>query len=106
MHTKEAWMIYWILLHYLWFIFDVFTVSHLLELEKDVQILLLRQQPRIIERKQRQAPRLPRWQKVILALLAGWLQQRGKAGQAKLRAVSLLSQPQPLVKWHREAVRR
>jgi putative transposase len=82
------------------------TISHLSEREKDVQILLLRQQLRIVERKQPHARRLPRWQKLTLALLAGRIQRRGKAGQAKLREVSLLLQPQTLLKWHREAVRR
>ncbi len=71
----------------------------------DVQILLLRQQLRIVERKQL-APRLLRWQKLLLALLAGGLQRRGKVGQAKLQEVTLLFQPQTLLKWHREAVRR
>lgn len=54
-------MVYWIVLHFLQFFFDVMTVSHLSEREKDVQILLLRQQLRIVERKQQHAPRLARW---------------------------------------------
>jgi hypothetical protein len=99
-------MVYWVVLHFLQFFFDILTVSQLSEREKDVQILLLRQQLRIVERKQRHALRLPRWQKLILALLAGWLQRRGKAGQAKLREVSLLFQSQTLLRWHREATRR
>ena len=99
-------MVYCIMLHFLQFIFDIVTVSHLSEREKDVQILLLRQQLRIIERRQQHGPRLPRWQKLPLALLAGWLQRRGKVGHARLREVSLLFQPQTLLKWHREAVRR
>jgi putative transposase len=98
--------VYWIVLHFLQFFFDVMTVSHLSEREKDVQILLLRQQLRIVERKQQHAPRLLRWQKVTLALLAGWLQRQGKVGQARLREVSLVFQPQTLLKWHRKAVRR
>ena len=89
-------MVDWIVLHFLRFIFDVMTVSHLSEREKDVQILLLRQQLRIVERKQPHAPRLPRWQKLSSALGAGWMRRRGKAGQAKLREVSLLFQPQTL----------
>jgi hypothetical protein len=84
-------MVYWIVLHFLQFLFDVLTVSHLSEREKDVQILLLRQQLRIAERKQQRAPRLLRWQKLILALLAGWLQRRGKAGRTKLKSVALIS---------------
>ncbi len=99
-------MVYWIVLYFLQFAFDVMTLSHLSEREKDVQVLLLQQQLRIVDRKQQHAPRLPPWQKLTLALLAGWLQRRGKAGQAKLREVSLLFQPQTLLKWHREAVRR
>ncbi len=45
-------MVYWIVLHFPRFILDVLTVSHLSEREKDVQILLLRQQLRMVERKQ------------------------------------------------------
>jgi hypothetical protein len=93
------------MLHFLQFVFDAITVSHLSEREKDVQFLL-RQQLRIVERKQAHTTRLTRWNKLTLALLAGWLQKRGKAGQTKLREVSLLFQPQTLLKWHREAVRR
>ncbi len=99
-------MVYWMVLHVLQLFFDVMTVSRLSEREKDVQILLLRQQLRIVERKQQHAPRLLRWQKLTLALLAGWLQGQGKVGQARLREVSLLFRPQTLLKWHREAVRR
>ncbi len=54
-------MVYWIVLHFLQFFFGVMTVRHLSEREKDVQILPLRQQLRIVERKQQHAPRLPLW---------------------------------------------
>jgi hypothetical protein len=43
---------------------DVAAVVRLTDDEKDVEIILLRQQLRIVERKQQRGPWIPRWQKV------------------------------------------
>ena len=48
----------------------VLTVSRLSDEEKDLELLLLRQQLRIVERKQARGPQLPQCQKVPLAMLA------------------------------------
>jgi hypothetical protein len=47
---------------------DVLAVSRLSEDEKDLGLLLLRQQLRIAERKQERGPHIPRWHKVPLAM--------------------------------------
>ena len=50
---------------FIWeFVLDVVAVSRLTKDEKDLEILLLRQQLRIVERKQERGPRIPRWQKI------------------------------------------
>jgi hypothetical protein len=49
---------------------DVLAVSRLSDEEKELELLLLRQQLWIVERKQARGPQIPRWQKVPLAMLA------------------------------------
>jgi hypothetical protein len=46
------------------FLMDVLAVSRLSDEEKELEILLLRQQLRIVERRQERGPQIPRWQKV------------------------------------------
>ena len=63
---------------FIWeFVLDVIAVSRLTDDEKEVEILLLRQQLRIVERKQGRGPQIPRWQKVPLValVLLYWLPQ-------------------------------
>lgn len=58
------------LILFMWaFVLDLAAVSRLAEDEKDLEIMLLRQQLRIAERKQPRGPHLPRWQKVPLVAL-------------------------------------
>jgi hypothetical protein len=45
-------------------ILDVLALFRQSEREKDLEILLLRQQLRIVERKQRRPPRLSPWEKL------------------------------------------
>jgi hypothetical protein len=46
------------------FVLDLAAISRMTDDEKDLEILLLRQQLRIVERKQERGPQIPRWQKV------------------------------------------
>jgi hypothetical protein len=50
----------------------------LTEGERDLEILLLRQQLGIVERKQERGPQIPRWQKVPLAVVAVRLKQKAR----------------------------
>ncbi len=59
------------------FLLDVFAISRLTGDEKDVEILLLRQQLRIVERHQVRGPTLPRWQKIPLVAFVMRLKTRG-----------------------------
>ncbi len=67
--------------------------------------MLLRQQLRIVERKQPRGPHIPRWQKVPLVALA--MQLKGKTTQAreKLEESVLLFKPDTVLGWHRAIVR-
>jgi hypothetical protein len=79
---------------FLWeFLMDVLVVSRLSEDKKELE-LLLRQQLRIVERKQGRGPQIPRWQKVPLAMLVVRLKERARNGRATLEAsVRLFCQP-------------
>ena len=52
-------MIYQIVLFVWSFLLDVFAISRLTDDEKDLEILLLRQQLRLVERQQVRGPTLP-----------------------------------------------
>lgn len=57
-------------------LFDLVAVMCMTNDDKNSVILLLRQQMRIMARKQAWRPQIPRWQKVPLAALAGRVQDQ------------------------------
>lgn len=81
---------------------DLLVSRRLSAPEKDLQIALLRQQLRIVERHQKRGPQIPRWQKLPLAMLG----QRLKNICDTWETSSLLFKPATLLRWHRELVRR
>jgi hypothetical protein len=57
---------------FLWeFLMDVLVVSRLSDEEKELEILLLRQQLRIVEGRQERGPQISRWQKVFDVKIRG-----------------------------------
>ena len=101
-------MIYFVFAQLFSFLLDLFTTTHSPEYEKDLQLLLLRQQLRIFQRKQAQTqrPRISRWEKSILAVLSARLKALpGNAGK-RLDECILLFKPDTVLRWHRESVRR
>lgn len=91
----------------LWeFVLDLAAMSRLTDDEKDLEILLLRQQLRIFERKQQRGPLVPRCQKVPLVALAIRLRERSTNGHTKLKENMRLFKPNTLLGWPREVVRR
>jgi len=87
-------------------IFDVFASIRLAPDEKDLQIALLRQQLRVLERKINKKPRLSRPEKLMLVALSTRLQLQTQHWQQRLHEAVLLVQPETVLKWHRELVRR
>lgn len=85
---------------------DLFTISRRSKCDEDLQILLLRQQLLIIQRRLPAAPRISRWEKLHLAVLAARLAAIGREGRVLLNQVSLPFKPDTLLRWHRELVRR
>src|SRR5215211_1447180 len=79
------------------FLLDLLHVLTRADHDKDLELLLLRQQLRLYERKARQ-PGPSRWEKVLLASLAAKLPD--------LSRVALVFTPATLLRWHREIVKR
>ena len=92
---------------YIWgFMLDLAALSGMTDDEKDLQILLLRQQLRIVERKKTTRLIIPRWQKVPLAVLAVRLKEKTNKTQESLEDSIRLFKPDTLLRWHRDLVRR
>jgi len=87
------------------FVLDLAAVSRLAEEEKDLEIMLLRQQLPIVERKQPRGPHLPRWQKVPLVALVMQLKGKTTHAREKLEESVLLLKPDTVLGWHRAIVR-
>ena len=88
------------------FVLDLAGVIRMTKDEKDLEIMLLRQQLRIVERKQPRGPHIPRWQKVPLAVLAVRLKEHASHGRAALVESVRLFKPDTVIGWHRAIVQR
>ena len=74
--------------------------------EKDLEILVLRQQLDVMERKNKQVVRPSKEEKWSLAVLAAALKKRGRLTTSQLGRVIRIFQPETVIGWHRELVRR
>ncbi len=79
------------------FFLDLAAVLTRSDHDQTVELLLLRQQLRLYERRATQ-PRASRWEKVVLATMAARLPD--------LSRVCLVFTPATLLRWHREIVKR
>ncbi|HSH77975.1 MAG TPA: integrase core domain-containing protein [Herpetosiphonaceae bacterium] len=99
-------MIYFILARIFSCLLDLFAIMWRSDHEKDLEILLLRQQLRILQRKRPCPPRISRWEKLALAVLVAKLTAVGGSARNRLGQIVLVFKPETLLKWHRELVRR
>ncbi len=99
-------MLFFLLAQVFSLLLDLIGLSRQTDHDKDLEILLLRQQLRILQRKQPQPPRISRWEKLILLILVGKLVALTTSARSRLSHVVLLFKPDTLLKWHRELVRR
>jgi len=86
------------------FVVDMFAVRWT-SADKDLEILLLRQQLRVLERKLGPQARPSRCEKCFLAVLLVQLKQVTGRSRAQLGTI-LIFTPQTVLNWHRELVRR
>jgi len=99
-------MIFALLHGFISLVLDVLVTVGVAANEKDLEIALLRQQLRILERKNKGRNRLAAPEKLMLVALADKLKATGQGVQDRLRAGLVLVQPETLLKWHRDLVRR
>ncbi len=74
--------------------------------QKDLEILMLRQQLRIMQRHQPKALRLSQREKLGLAVLAARFMEFSRGSNTKLNQTLLLFKPDTVLKWHRDFLRR
>ena len=99
-------MVFRIILFVWEFMMDIASISGKGNDEKDLEILILRQQLRIAERKQERGPQIPSWQKVPLAVLVVRLKKQAEDGKSALEENMRLFKPATVIGWHRAMVRR
>jgi hypothetical protein len=83
------------------FVLDVIVVSRMTDDEEGMEILLLRQQLRIVERKQDRGPQIPRWQNVRLVAFGLRLKQKAEHSRQALEESVRLFKPALVIGWHR-----
>jgi hypothetical protein len=87
-------------------VLDVLTLGYTQDTDKDLELLVLRQQIRILQRRVGKPVRASRVEKLILALVALQFKQRAQAGRNRFEVVVLIFKPATVLKWHRELVKR
>jgi hypothetical protein len=70
--------------------------------EKDLEILLLRQQIDILHRKHNRPIRASRVEKTVLAVLTTKLKQVSRRSARQLSNVIHIFQPETVLRWHRD----
>src|SRR5579859_7493295 len=87
-------------------VLDALSLHLIIDPDKDLELLVLRQQIRILERRVGKPVRPSRVEKLLLALGAMQLKDRARSGQQGLKNSLLVFKPATVLKWHRELVKR
>ena len=99
-------MLWMVLVHLLSFFVDLLIPTRRTDREKDLQILVLQHQLRLLQRERPPPRRLSRWEKLTLAVLTAKLAGITTGPRTALDQVLLLFKPETVLTWHRELVRR
>jgi putative transposase len=84
----------------------IVSIGRLSEQEKDLEILVLRQQLAILQRKQGKPIKPSRAEKMMLAVLTAKLKDVTQQAASRLRDIIRIFQPETVLGWHRQLVRR
>jgi putative transposase len=86
-------------------VLELLTLRYSVNKDKDLELLVLRQQLRILERRVGKPVR-PSWvEKLLLALTVVHLKERAREGRNWFKDSILLVKPATVLKWHRELVK-
>ncbi|MHB8628177.1 MAG: hypothetical protein ACYDBJ_23500 [Aggregatilineales bacterium] len=87
-------------------VIDLLTLRYSANNDKDLELLVLRQQIRILVRRVGKAVRPSRIEKLVLALTAVHIKAHARDGRKRLNDSNLIFKPATVLKWHRELVKR
>ena len=99
-------MVWLVLMHLVGILVDLLTATRRPDHDKDLPILVLQRQLRLLQRERPRPPRLSRWEKLTLTVLTATLTHLTTGRRARLDQVLLLFKPETVLTWHRELVRR
>ena len=99
-------MLWFIIGHLFSTVLSWIRIGNLSDQEKNLEILLLRQQLALVERQIKKPLRPSRIEKLTLAVVAATFKTLTHRTAAQLRQSIRLFQPETVLKWHRELVRR
>lgn len=99
-------MIWYVLMQIFNILLTGLRLKHQSTDRKDLEILILRHQLSVLSRKYDQVVRPSRSERLILAVLMSFLKQKTHVGITDLRNVIRIVQPETVLKWHQELVRR
>jgi len=99
-------MIWFILGHLFSSFLSILNLARLSDPEKDLEILILRHQLAILQRKLKHPVKPSRIEKMTLAVLTVKLKQLSRRSTNHLRDLVLIFQPETILRWHRDLVRR
>ena len=85
---------------------SLFQIGRMAESDKDLEIMVLRYQLGIAERKLQKPVRANRAERMTLAVLAAKLKKQTKRPASQFRQLIRLVQPETVFRWHRDLVRR
>jgi putative transposase len=99
-------MIWFVMMHLFATLLDLFRIGQLSEREKDLEILLLRQQLGIAERKLHKPVRASRIERLTITVITTKLRSSSKHTIEQLRQIIRIFQPETVLSWHRQLVKR
>ena len=99
-------MIWFIVMHLFSTLLDWVRIGQLTEQEKDLEILLLRQQLGIAQRKLNKPVRSSRVERLTVTVVTTKLKSATDRTTAQLRQAIRIFQPETVLRWHSQLVRR
>ena len=93
-------MFFWSLMHILTIFLDIIAVLGVTNGDKNLEIIILRQQVRILQRKVKSPPRIYDPERIILATLADKFSHSTKDARHHLYQVMLIFKPDTVLRWH------
>ena len=86
--------------------FDLLAILGISKSDKDLEIIILRQQVRILQRKTKTPPRISDPERMVLATLLDKYCKFKDGAHQYLNKIMLIFKPDTVLRWHRELVRR